>query len=218
MPHNASHDHQIHKFPQHSLNYWQLKDYIQHHLQCHKPVALSQAYWLVKRLEHTQPQTKKPTFSLPQKCQKPWYKDKEQQDNSKQSIAELKAAGKCFKCLEPWVPGHGKVCKGKQFYSLVLVQDEEGHDKVTLVDDTEVNPEELVETQLHTLRISLHALYGTTSQVSTFTLQVKIGTRIATALVDSGSDVSFINAKFAVKTYCTISTVSKVQIVAVDGN
>lgn len=124
------------------------------------------------------------------------------QDPPKQNIAELKAAGKCFKCLEPWVPGHAKICKGKPFYSLVLYQDEQGAEKVTLVDDTDVPHTELgeneLECQIHTLRISLHALYGTTSPVSTFTLQVQVGSTIATTLVDSGSDISFINAKFVV--------------------
>jgi tRNA U34 5-carboxymethylaminomethyl modifying enzyme MnmG/GidA len=28
-----------------------LKEYIQHHLQCHKPTSLTQAYWFAKRLE-----------------------------------------------------------------------------------------------------------------------------------------------------------------------
>lgn len=46
---------------------------------------------------------------------------------------------------------------------------------------------------------------------------MKIGTKTATTLVDSGSDVSFINAKFAVKTKCKISNAPKVQIVVADG-
>lgn len=115
-----------------------LKDYIQHHLQCHKLVALSQSYWLAKRLEQANPNAKKTNFPFQQKPWKPWNKESEQKDPAKTCIAELKAASKCFKCLQPWVPGHGKVCKGKQYYSLVLLQDEEGQDKVTLVDDTEL--------------------------------------------------------------------------------
>lgn len=74
-----------------------------------------------------------------------------------------------------------------------------------------------LEPQIHTLRISLHALHGTTSPVSTFTIQVKIGSTVAIALVDSGSDISFINAKFAVKAKCKISQVEKVKIFAADG-
>lgn len=64
-------------------------------------MALSQAYWLAKRLEHTQPQAKKFPFLPTNKFQKHWNKDAEQKDNSKQTIAELKAVWKCFKCLEP---------------------------------------------------------------------------------------------------------------------
>lgn len=41
-----------------------LKDYIQHHLQCHKPVALSQAYWLAKRLEQDNPPIKKTNYQF----------------------------------------------------------------------------------------------------------------------------------------------------------
>ena len=36
-----------------------LKDYIQYHLQCYRPTALSQAYWYAKRLEQAQPTFKK---------------------------------------------------------------------------------------------------------------------------------------------------------------
>lgn len=123
--------------------------------------------------------------------------------------------------MEPWVPGHAKNCKGKQLHSLVLFQDEQGQEKVSLVQDDDEGPTEEADPNhipnIHTLRISLHALYGTSSPISTFTLQVQIGTKIATTLVDSGSDVSFINAKFAVKSRCKISSTSKVQIATADG-
>lgn len=100
---------------------------------------------------------------------------------------------------------------------MVLLTDEEGQDKVTLIDDNDVTPEEPVDTQLHTLRISLHTLYGTASSISTFTLQVQIDTRTATALVDLGSNISFIDLKFAVKAKWLISRAPKVQIAAADG-
>lgn len=46
---------------------------------------------------------------------------------------------------------------------------------------------------------------------------IDIGTHTAIALLDSGSDVSFINAKFAVKAKCDISTVHGVKVAAANG-
>lgn len=71
--------------------------------------------------------------------------------------------------------------------------------------------------QLATIQISMHALTGNTSQAHTFTLKLKIGNSTAIALVDSGSDVSFINAKFAVKSNCTISIIYQVKAAAANG-
>jgi hypothetical protein len=45
----------------------------------------------------------------------------------------------------------------------------------------------------------MHALQGTPSKASTFTLKLHFGNKTAIALVDSGSDASFINAKFAMQ-------------------
>ena len=39
-----------------------LKDHIQHHLQCHKPTNLTNAYWFAKRLEQAQPVVKRFPF------------------------------------------------------------------------------------------------------------------------------------------------------------
>lgn len=76
-----------------------LKDHIQFHLQCHQPNTLSQAYWYAKRLEQATSPFRKYT-NLPNnvKTQKPWEKEKERgKDLLPQAMAELKAAGKCFK-------------------------------------------------------------------------------------------------------------------------
>lgn len=40
---------------------------------------------------------------------------------------------------------------------------------------------------------------------------------VVAALVDSGSDASFINAKFALKTNYTISTFDKIQVTTANG-
>lgn len=65
-----------------------------------------------------------------------------------------------------------------------------------------------------TVKLSMHALTGTSSLARTFTLTVKIGTTSAIALVDSGSDVSFINAKFALKNNLSISQIEPVKVAA----
>ena len=81
-----------------------VKGSIQFHLQCHRTTALSQAYWYAKRLEQATPSFRKYNDAhLQPKPPKPWVKEKEPANSS---IAELKAAGKCFKCREPWVPGN----------------------------------------------------------------------------------------------------------------
>lgn len=71
--------------------------------------------------------------------QKPCVKEKDKETAS-QSIAELKAAGKCFKCREPWVPGHAKVCKGKQMYVVILVENSDDKE-VAIVEDVNSSKE-----------------------------------------------------------------------------
>lgn len=152
-----------------------LKDHIQYPLQCHQPATLTLSYWYAKRLEQANPSYKK--FSaLPNqsKLQKPWQKDKEKEkETNNQTIAELRAAGKCFKCREPWVPGHTKVCKGKQLLAVILVENAEGQEEVAVVEDGNSSEEAEFHDaqQMATLQISMHALCGTPSQASTFTLR-----------------------------------------------
>jgi hypothetical protein len=67
------------------------------------------------------------------------------------------------------------------------------------------------------MQISINVVLGTSHLTNTFTLQVQIGKYVATALVDTGSDVSFINAKFAIKTQQPISHVHPVKVVAANG-
>ena len=77
------------------------------------------------------PQLQKPFKQWP-KEQKP----SEPKENVNRTIADLRAAGKCFKYREPWVPGHTKVYKGKQNFSMMLVENEEGKEEVEVIDDT----------------------------------------------------------------------------------
>jgi hypothetical protein len=134
-------------------------------------------------------------------------------------MAELRAAGKCFKCREPWVPGHTKVCKGKQVYSVILIENDEGKEEVAVVEDAEHQEEsEFHDAEtIPTVNISMHALTGLPSSASTFALKLTLGKCTAIALVDSGSDESFINTKFALKANYSISPAPKVHVAAANG-
>jgi hypothetical protein len=193
-----------------------LKDNIQYHVQCHKPTILSQAYWFAKRLEQSTPSYKKFTnfASTHQKVQKTEVKEP-----NATNLAELRAAGKCFKCREPWVPGHTKVCKAKQIYS-VIVLNNEGQEEIAVVEDSAdgVEQRDTTPPTIPIMQISLHAINGTSHRSNTFTLKVQMGKHWATTLVDTGSDASFINAKFAIKTNFSVSTVQTVKVAAANGN
>lgn len=116
------------------------------------------------------------------------------------------------------MPGHAKVCKGKQLYSIVMVETN-GKEEMTLIeDDANTNDGEYHDAEtIPKVQLSMHALTGTSSLARTFTLTVKIGNTSAVALVDSGSDVSFINAKFALKHNLSITQIDPVKVAAANG-
>jgi hypothetical protein len=201
-----------------------LKGQIQYHVQCHKPVTLPQAFWYAKRLEQSVPTFKKFTsYTPPNKIQTKSSENAPKVIEAKeklpaQTLTELRAAGKCFKCWEPWVPGHTKVCKGKQLYSVILVENAEGKEEVAVIEDTEPPEQQEQETEmLATFQISTQALMGTPFIAGTFTLHLKIVTYWATALVDSGSDVFFISSKVSIKAHYDISEDSTIIVAAAQG-
>lgn len=148
-----------------------------------------------------------------------WNKEKVGKDTVNPNLAELRAAGKCFKCREPWVPDHGKVCKAKQAFSMILVENDEGKEEVVVVEDGSTSEEgEFHDAQqLHTITIFMHALCGAPPTVNTFTLRMQVGNQTAIALVDSGSEGTFINAKFAANAKCKISAVPAIKVAAANG-
>ena len=58
---------------------------------------------------------------------------------------------------------------------------------------------------------------GGTSSATTFTLNLQFGNKFAIALVDSGSEISFINAKFDVKHNFQMSPTPPLQVAAANG-
>lgn len=180
---------------------------------------MTNAFWYARRLEQAHPLVKKlQPFSGNYKTQKIWNKDSKEKDNVQNNIVELKATGKCFKCKELWVPGHAKVCKGKQFFLVVTVEKNRQEEMSIVEDENTTDQGEYHDAKpVPTLQISMHALTSISSQEKTFTLRLKFGNTYDTALVDSGSDVSFINTKFAMRSNLPISQIEEVKVAAANG-
>ena len=64
----------------------------------------------------------------------------------------------------------------------------------------------------------MHALCGSTPSATVFTLKLQFGKITVVALIDSGSDISFINAKFATKHKFQIAATSHLQVAAANGS
>jgi hypothetical protein len=168
-----------------------LKEPIQHHLQCYKPTFLMDAFWYARRLEQANPPKKFTVFNSPAKAPKPWLKDVKAVDQKEPAnIAELRVVGKCFKYREAWVPGHAKVCKAMQNYSVIVMQTANGKEEIGVVeDDTIAEDAEFFDAeQVPIMQLSINALLGTSHPTNTFTLQVQIGKHSAITLVDTRSD------------------------------
>jgi hypothetical protein len=100
-----------------------------------------------------------------------------------------------------------------------VLQNDEGKEEIGVIEDGTLSEEaEFFDAeQVPIMQLSINALLSTSHITNTFTLQVKIGKHTATSLVDTGSDTSFINAKFALKTKHPISTIQPVKVVAANG-
>jgi hypothetical protein len=99
------------------------------------------------------------------------------------------------------------------------VENAEGQEEVVVVqDDTNSEEGEFEDAEaMPTVQVSMHALVGIPSMAHTFTLKLQMGNQVATTLVDSGSDISFISDRFAVKAKCNITTVEGVKVTAANG-
>ena len=87
---------------------------------------------------------------------------------------------------------------------MILLENPEGKEEVAVVEDgidSEVEFQDAEQTP--TLQLSMHALGYTSHDSAAFTLKIKIGHLTAIALVECGSDASFINAKFANSCCCS---------------
>ena len=157
-----------------------------------------------------------------QKPGKQWTKEQKPPETKhvvNPTIADLRAACKCFKCMEPWVSDHAKVCKGKQTFSMILVETPEGKEEIAFVDDTAQSDdgEYFDANTIPVAQVSMHALCGSTPSATVFTLKLQFGKHSAVALVDTGSDILFIDAKFATRHKFMISPTSPLQVAAANG-
>lgn len=114
------------------------------------------------------------SFNPANRPSKPWVKEKEIKEANNPNIAELRVAGKCFKCRESWVPGHAKTCKGKQAYSIIMIENSEGKE-VAVIDGQNSEEVEFQDGEaVPVLNVSMHALCEATPQSNTFTLRLHI--------------------------------------------
>lgn len=185
-----------------------LSDYIQAHLQCNKPKDLQDAMWMARRLEQAST-VKKPVFT-PFSVRRQVNFDLTKTSTVPQLnlpsnqalIQQARQKGICFRCKEPWVPGHRQVCKLSQKNQIqaLQAQTEEPPEIVYIIE----SDEDLAEFQAlqgeEQLKISMHALMGIAATSNTFIVNLQIGSSAsATAFIDSGSTSTFMSPALADK-------------------
>jgi hypothetical protein len=142
--------------------------------------------------------------------------EKTEKSNDKPKVTTRWEKGKCFKCQEPWVPGHNKICKFKNQFHLISIQDEdtseEGNTKPTPPEE-DVTIDDSPE-----LQISLHALSGTSSHAQIFPLFIHIGTLKLVALVDTSSTASFIDPIVIAKASIQVTNHDPLKVTMANGN
>lgn len=135
-------------------------------------------------------------------------------------IQQAKQNQVCYKCREPWVPGHRQVCKMSQKAQVqaLLSQEVENSDVIFVTDfeDPDLETQEAPAPET-VLQVSVHAAHGLSSAKNTFILSVKIGEVTATALVDSGSTATFVSPEMASKMFITPVANTKVKVVVASG-
>jgi hypothetical protein len=93
-----------------------LRDHIKVPLRSHNPATLVHAYALARNYDSYQHKkqnldTPRPRYRYSfQSKQNATLVKKDDSDNKQVNTSKWEK-GKCFKCKEPWIPGHNKVCK-----------------------------------------------------------------------------------------------------------
>lgn len=190
-----------------------LKDYIKTPVKAHDPRTLVQAYTYARNFVNSLGGKRsngefnrysfRPTYSSPAKPS--WQPAKKEVVEKTQPVQTWVApksvldSSKCFKCQEPWVAGHNRVCKFRNTMHLITVDDSDSEEFV----DAMANPRQDQDTSevdnSPELQISMYALNGTLKTGKTFPLFLKLGDVVAVVLVDSGSTTTFVDPKIAAK-------------------
>jgi hypothetical protein len=132
-------------------------------------------------------------------------------------IQEAKIQGLCYKCREPWFPGHKKVCKlANKNQVLALQASQQEHRDIIYItegsdseDETENPPQEL--------HLNMHTVWGLKSPHHTFTVTLTMGIHNATALIDTGSTATFMTPSFATKAQCPLFPTKKMRVTVANG-
>ena len=202
-----------------------LNEYIQSHVQCLKPNTLNEAMWYARRMEQAQP-PRRPDFTPVQNTVYRQFPVESATKGNPPGLPEIIQQAKlnkvCYKCKEPWFPGHKKVYKLSHKAQVLALQQQHDntpeHQDVIYVEYEDSEDEELPMQNLKAnLMISLHAATGTKDENYTFTLTAMIGDQVATVLIDSSSTGTFMTPELAKKANCTIAMAKKVKVTVANG-
>lgn len=128
-------------------------------------------------------------------------------------IQRAREPGKCWRCGDVWFHGH----KCKQAPVINMLTGEEPTDQSSEQEEViETEQPEQTQNEENCMHISLQAMSAST--VSTLSVLINIGGKQAVALVDSGSNSTFMSLKFALTTsYSIIKDQSRTVTVAGGG-
>lgn len=171
-----------------------------------RPKSLTDAYWLAIDLEKGVPEKKaySANYSSAKSSmgyQKHYTTVPEKVTEPKQVVVNQRARepGKCWRCGDVWF--HGHKCKLAPVLNVLTGEDPTEQPK----EQEELEEHEILEqpqTEEHCMTISAQAMQS--DNVNTISILVNIGGKQGIALVDSGSNSTFISLKFALQTSCTI--------------
>ncbi|XP_044448015.1 uncharacterized protein [Triticum aestivum] len=197
-----------------------LRSHIKFQVHPLRPASLTEAYWLAVDLERALPEKKSySSYAGNGKSSSNYQKTPtplpEKPTEPKQVAVNQRARepGKCWRCGDIWF--HGHKCKLAPVLNVLIGEEPtEQPTEQEVLEETEL--EEQPQTEEKCMTISAQAMQS--DNVNTISILVQIGGKQGIALVDSGSNSTFISLKFALSTNCTIlKDTSRAVIVAGGG-
>lgn len=188
-----------------------------------RPTSLTDAYWQAREMEEVQP-TKKSYLPQFQKFSSSnSYKPPQSNVQSVPKPLESAANGQrqrqkgvCWRCGDSWIPGH----KCKQIPILNYIADTARDDGQqppnTEAEEIEDNNEITENPADQCMKISTQAL-GNMTCSNIPTVIVTVGNKRAVALIDSGSNTSFMDMNFAIKANCSLTPAEARDITVAGG-